>query len=134
MEVLAARVLRSTPDLDAALRFYEDGLGLTRFREWGRRPHRGIVYFLGGAYLELTEAAPAAAPPPPQGVRLWLQVPDAGAARELLVSRDITIAAEPERKPWGLIELSVHDPDGFELVLVEVPADHPLRRDTRSSS
>jgi hypothetical protein len=28
----------------------------------------------------------------------------------------------------------IEDPDGIRIVLVEVPADHPLRRDTRSSS
>jgi hypothetical protein len=27
----------------------------------------------------------------------------------------------------------IEDPDGVRLVLVEVPADHPLRRDPRSS-
>jgi len=26
----------------------------------------------------------------------------------------------------------IEDPDGLRIVLVEVPADHPLRRDTRS--
>jgi hypothetical protein len=27
----------------------------------------------------------------------------------------------------------IEDPDGVRIVLVEVPADHPLRRDLRSS-
>jgi hypothetical protein len=35
-------------------------------------------------------------------------------------------------EPWGLTELWIEDPDGVRIVLVEVPADHPLRRDPRS--
>jgi hypothetical protein len=28
----------------------------------------------------------------------------------------------------------IEDPEGIRIVLVEVPADHPLRRDPRSAS
>ncbi|HEY0227732.1 MAG TPA: VOC family protein, partial [Mycobacterium sp.] len=31
----------------------------------------------------------------------------------------------------GLKEMHVTDPDGLTLIFVEVPGDHPLRRDTR---
>jgi hypothetical protein len=34
-------------------------------------------------------------------------------------------------EPWGLTEMWIEDPDGVPIVLVEVPADHPLRRDPR---
>jgi hypothetical protein len=34
-------------------------------------------------------------------------------------------------QPWGLAEMWIADPDGVRIVLVEVPAQHPLRRDTR---
>ena len=30
--------------------------------------------------------------------------------------------------PWGLIECWAVAPDGSDLVLVQVPEDHPLRR------
>lgn len=126
MHVLQSRLLLRPTDLDASVDFYERRLGLVRYREWGSRPHRGIVYFLGGGYLELTESPEGAVPG--DGLRLWLQVADAGAARAELSARGVAIAAEPERKPWGLIEFSVHDPDGLELVIVETPMDHPLRR------
>jgi len=112
-------------DMDHSVAFYEDGLELVRYREYGRRPHRGIVYFLGGGYLELSEGGHD---DPPHGVRLWLQVADARAAQEHLVARGIAIDAPPERKPWGLIEMELRDPDGLGLVVVETPADHPLRR------
>jgi catechol 2,3-dioxygenase-like lactoylglutathione lyase family enzyme len=137
MHVLQSRVLLRPADMDAAIEFYEHHLGLVRYREWGARPHRGIVYFLGGGYLELTEVPPDVPPRPrPAGareaVRLWLQVADARAARDELASRGVRIEEEPERKPWGLVEFVVRDPDGLSVVVIETPPDHPLRRDTRA--
>jgi catechol 2,3-dioxygenase-like lactoylglutathione lyase family enzyme len=126
VHVLQSRVRLRPADLDAAVAFYEHRLGLVRYREWGRAPHRGIVYFLGGGFLELTEGGDA--DEPPRGVRLWLQVGDARSARDELAAADVPIAQEPERKPWGLIEFTVHDPDGLGLVVIETPIDHPLRR------
>lgn len=125
VHVLQSRVLLRPSDMDRSITFYERRLGLVRYREWGDRPHRGIVYFLGGGFLELTEGGGAA---PPAGVRLWLQVADAHAARDELAAAGVDIVAEPERKPWGLIELTVEDPDGLRLVLIETPLSHPLRR------
>ena len=132
VQVLAARVLLEPRDLEVSLAFYDDGLGLHRFREWGQRPHRGGVLFLGGAYLELKETRPGAPPARlPVGVRLWLQVPDLAACLKGLAEGGIAPLEPLEHKSWGLIEATVSDPDGLHLVLVEVPADHPLRRDTR---
>lgn len=129
MQVLSSRVLLRPADLDAAIDFYERRLGLVRYREWGSAPRRGIVYFLGGGYLELTETpSDERAPDAPRGVRLWLQVADVEAACDELVSRGVDLVEPPQRKPWGLIEAVVHDPDGLVLVLIETPLDHPLRR------
>lgn len=125
MQVLASRVILEPADFHASVEFYEDGLGLARFREWGHTPHRGIVYFLGGGYLELHESGTGLAT---RGIRLWLQVADARAAFEELTARGIAIDAPPERKPWGLIEMDLLDPDGLPIVVIETPLDHPLRR------
>ena len=43
-----------------------------------------------------------------------------------------SIVESATTKPWGLIELRAADPDGLVLIFVEVPPDHPLRRDHRS--
>lgn len=126
MHVLQSRVLLRPADMDAAIRFYERQVGLVRYREWGERPHRGVVYFLGGGFLELTESGTPG--PRPEGVRLWLQVADAAAARDELAERAVAIVCEPEHKPWGLVEFTVRDPDGLPLVVIETPRSHPLRR------
>ena len=136
MHVLQSRVLLRPSDFEHSVDFYEQRLGLVRYRDWGETPYRGVVYFLGGGFLELTEGGGAATAAWPTGsgagsvppVRVWLQVADVAAVREELAARSVGIAAEPERKPWGLIEMSVHDPDGLELVIIETPTTHPLRR------
>jgi hypothetical protein len=51
-----------------------------------------------------------------------------------LAAAGVPIVREPAVEPWGLIEMWIQDPDGIRIVVVEVPADHPLRRDARSAS
>lgn len=126
MQVLQSRVLLRPRDFDASVAFYEDQLGLVRYRDWGD-PVGGVVYFLGGGYLELARRGEDDEATPPAGFRLWLQVADLDAAVDQLLARGVPVADPPEKKPWGLLEATVHDPDGTELVLVETPIDHPLR-------
>jgi catechol 2,3-dioxygenase-like lactoylglutathione lyase family enzyme len=126
VELLTSRVLLSPADLGRSLRFYEQALGLAVHREWGEGENRGVVFFLGGGGL--LEVSGSGAGPVSPAVKLVLQVPDIGAARELLARQGVAIDAEPEHKPWGLLEMTAHDPDGLELIFVEVPPEHPRRR------
>jgi hypothetical protein len=41
---------------------------------------------------------------------------------------------EPAAELWGLIEMHIEDPDGVRIVLAEVPAGHPVRRDPRPAT
>jgi catechol 2,3-dioxygenase-like lactoylglutathione lyase family enzyme len=125
MEVLSSRVLLSPSDLERSLRFYEETLGLAVYREWGRGPGRGVVFFLGGGLLEVSGSSDA---PASGAVRLFVQVRDLRAERDRLAGLGVPIEREPSLQPWGLLEMVVRDPDGLALVLVEVPSDHPLRR------
>lgn len=125
MDILSSRVLLTPSDLAASTAFYRDILGLAVYREFGVG---GIVFFLGGGFLEL---AGQGTPPPPGAFRLWLQVRDVRATHAALEARGVPVDGPPELKPWALWEMSARDPDGLELVFVEVPADHPLRRDPR---
>lgn len=124
MHVLQSRTLLRPADFDRSTAFYER-LGLVRYRDWGSSPHRGVVYFLGGGYLELTESG---AGERPSGFRLWLQVADVDAAHRELLTLGVPIDEPPEEKPWGLVEMTIHDPDGLTIVVVETPVTHPLRR------
>jgi catechol 2,3-dioxygenase-like lactoylglutathione lyase family enzyme len=125
MEVLSSRVIVRPVDLERSLRFYGETLGLAIYREYGEGRSRGVVFFLGGGLLELTSRAPA---PDVDKVSLWLQVRDLAATHRVLADAGVEIVAAPERKPWGLEEMWIRDPDGLSIAVVEVPEDHPLRR------
>lgn len=126
MEVLSSRVIFHTPDLSAARSFYEGTLGLQLYREYGRDGETlGVVYFLGGGFLEISRSREQSPP-----LVLWLQVRDAIAEEARLVAHDVEVVKPVEQMPWGLVESWVRAPDGNELRLIEVPADHPLRRRT----
>lgn len=127
MDVLASRVLLRPTDPERSQRFYRDDLGLAVYREFSA----GVVFFLGGAFLEVSGTAAAVADP---RLELWLQVRDVVAEFERLRAVGVPILREPRQEPWGLIEMWISDPDGVRIVLVEVPEDHPLRRDQRSIS
>ncbi|MFB8129242.1 VOC family protein [Streptomyces mirabilis] len=124
VHVLSSRILLRPTDPERSRAFYGEGLGLAVHREFGTGPERGTVYFLGGGFLEVSGRSET---PPSPAIRLWLQVADADAAYEELSAAGVDIVRPPVKEPWGLIEMWIADPDGVEIVLVEIPADHPLR-------
>lgn len=126
MEILTSRILLRPTDLGRSLRFYEETIGLAVYREWGSGRSRGVAFFLGGGGV--LEVSGGSADPPSAATGLVLQVRDVRAAREQLVRRGAAVEAEPELKPWGLVEMTIRDPDGLALIFVEVPPDHPRRR------
>lgn len=124
VNVVSSRILLQPADLERSRAFYRDDLGLAIYREFGSGPERGTVFFLGGGYLEVSGRSGA---PASSALRVWLQVPDIAAAHTELAGRGVPVLRPPLREPWGLLEMWIADPDGLEIVLVEVPADHPIR-------
>jgi predicted enzyme related to lactoylglutathione lyase len=128
MEILSSRVLLRPVDLDRSRRFYRDVLGLAVYREFGPADDPGVVFFLGQGLLEVSGHGPG---PSGASVMIWLQVRDVRAEHRRLAGAGARVLREPAEEPWGLIEMWIEDPDGVRIVLVEVPAGHPLRRDLR---
>ncbi|MGW1608120.1 VOC family protein [Streptomyces sp. NPDC002285] len=124
VHVLSGRTLLHPTDPERSRVFYGEQLGLAVHREFGTGPERGTVYFLGGGFLEVSGRSET---PPSPAVRLWLQVEDLAAAHDELRDKGVEIVRPPVKEPWGLVEMWIADPDGTQIVLVEVPADHPLR-------
>jgi predicted enzyme related to lactoylglutathione lyase len=128
VEILSSRILVRPSDLGRSLRFYRDVLGLAICREFGPPDSPGVVFFLGQGLLEVSGRGAGAGEGP---VMLWLQVRDVHGEHERLAAAGARILREPVTEPWGLTEMWAEDPDGIRIVVVEVPADHPLRRDPR---
>ena len=125
MEVLSSRVLLHPNDFERSLRFYSESLGLHIYREWGSGSNRGVVFFLGGGFLELSGSSHTTAN---ENVGLWLQVRDVDAVGDVLTETRVDVIELPTDKPWGLREMQIRDPDGLRIVIVEVPENHPLRQ------
>ncbi|WP_395308360.1 VOC family protein [Mycobacterium sp. AMU20-3851] len=122
MEILASRVLIRPGDYPKSVEFYRDRIGLAVAREYGG----GTVFYAGQSLIELAgHGGPSA------GGAIWLQVRDVYAAQTELSERGVRIDRAATQEPWGLHEMHVSDPDGVTLIFVQVPDDHPLRRDIR---
>jgi catechol 2,3-dioxygenase-like lactoylglutathione lyase family enzyme len=127
MDILASRMLFRPVDYQRSLTFYRDQIGLAIFRDYGA----GTVFYAGQSLIELADHGAPEQPVPFTGA-LWLQVRDVAATQAELESRGVQIAREARQEPWGLHEMQVVDPDGVLLIFVQIPPEHPLRRDTRS--
>lgn len=124
MEILSSRFLVRPTDPLRSVAFYRDTLGLAIYREFPG----GTVFFAGQGLLEVSGRAN---PAPPPTTELWLQVRSVSDAAAELALAGVEILRGPKTEPWGLQEMWIADPDGLRIVLVEIPQDHPLRRDVR---
>ncbi|HEY4577071.1 MAG TPA: VOC family protein [Yaniella sp.] len=131
MEILSGRTLLRPSDPVRSHDFYGRVLGLAIHREFGPPESPSRVYFCSNGLLEVAgHATPSAAGGTP-AIALWLQVRDVAAEYQRLSQLGVTLLRAPQTEPWGLEEAWIADPDGIEIVLVQIPEDHPLRRDQR---
>lgn len=128
VEVLGSRILLRPSEPERSRRFYRDTLGLAIYREFGDPDDPGLVFFLGGGFLEVSGRSTSARG---NGLAIWIQVRDVVAEYRRLLDAGVSVVREPRQEAWGLVELWIEDPEGVRIVLVEVPHDHPLRRDKR---
>lgn len=126
VEILSSRVILRPVDYATTLAFYRDTLGLAISREYPG----GTVFFAGQTLIEVAGHHADDAGPGFSGA-IWLQVRDVAAVEAGLRAADVEIVRTAQTEPWGLVEMWIADPDGVPIVFVEVPPNHPLRRDLR---
>lgn len=100
-------------DLDAAIAFYRDGIGLSP-----RIVRPGFVEFAtAGAGLALQDAAGGAAT---HGARILLTVADADTAWQTMAARGVRFEGPPADQPWegGVRVATASDPDGNRVSLL----------------
>jgi catechol 2,3-dioxygenase-like lactoylglutathione lyase family enzyme len=127
MSVLQLRLVLETADLDAALAFYRDALGLPELESYqGDNGARVAILGIPTATLELANAAQvamidevevgrAAAQPFPLTVRVAFEVQDAAATTAVLAAAGAVPVAPPTRTPWNSLNARMVGPDGMQL-------------------
>jgi len=127
VSALQLRLVLETADLDAALAFYRDALGLPELESYqGEGGARVAILGIPTATLELANAAQVelidqvevgrpVAHPFPLRVRVAFEVVDAAATSTALADAGATEVAPPTRTPWNSLNARIEGPDGLQL-------------------
>lgn len=129
--VAQLRLVLETSDLEAAVAFYRDALGLPERESYdGPDGARVVILDVPTATLELANTAQVAyiddvevgrpaAHPFPLTVRVAFEVPDAAAAAERLGAAGAELVAAPVETPWRSLNARLEAPDGMALTVFE---------------
>ena len=111
-------------DLDRALRFYTDVLGLRLGHRSGEYAQLDTGATRLGLYTRdaMAKTLGMSLKPPAQdapGFEIGFKVPDVGAAFAELVERGASAVMPPTDRPWGQRTAYVRDPDGHLIELAQ---------------
>jgi catechol 2,3-dioxygenase-like lactoylglutathione lyase family enzyme len=122
------RLVLTVDDLEAAVAFYRDALGLEQLAVFENDGGRGFLFGAGRATLELFDGARAAAIDAIEvgrrvagPVRVAFEVDDSDAAAARLVASGGEAEGPPVETPWGDRNVRMVAPDGMQLTLFAVP-------------
>jgi pyrimidine deaminase RibD-like protein/predicted enzyme related to lactoylglutathione lyase len=121
------RAVLLVDDLDAALRYYRDALGLRESMALaGPDGARVTVLEAGRATLELGNAAQGrfidgveAGGQTGTAVRLAFEVDDAGTVTDALAARGARVLGAPARTPWGSLNARLDGPAGVQTTVFQ---------------
>jgi lactoylglutathione lyase len=120
------RLVVTTDDYDAALRFYRDVLGLRELEAFSGEGGRVAILDAGRATLELADPHHADYVDKVEvgrrvagHMRVAFQVDDATAATRKLEAAGATVVAEPTQTPWNSLNARLEAPAGLQLTLFE---------------
>jgi predicted enzyme related to lactoylglutathione lyase len=120
------RLVVTTDDYDAALRFYRDVLGLREQASFEANGGRLTILEAGRATMEVAEPAYAAHIDDVEvgrrvagHIRVAFEVADSTAATRAAVAAGAELIAEPTRTPWDSLNARLEAPDGLQLTLFE---------------
>lgn len=131
MSGLQLRLVLETDDLEAALAFYRDGLGLPVQESYeADGDARVVILGIPSATLELAnraqidfidqvEVGHPAAHSYPLTMRVALEVADVRGATDAAVAAGAELVAEPTETPWRSLNARLEGPDGVALTLFQ---------------
>jgi lactoylglutathione lyase len=128
--VRGLRLVLTVDDLDEALTFYRDALGLEQLAAFENDGGRGFLLDAGQATLELFDEAQAAAIDAIEvgrrvagPVRVAFEVDDSDAAAAQLAANGGTPEGPLVDTPWGDRNARVVAPDGMQVTLFTAPGE-----------
>jgi catechol 2,3-dioxygenase-like lactoylglutathione lyase family enzyme len=125
------RLVLETEDLDAALAFYRDVVGLRELESYdGDGGARVVILEVPTATLELAnpeqvafidrvEVGHPVAHQYPLTVRVAFEVPDAGAAVTRLTDGGADLVAAPVETPWRSLNARLEAPGGMQITVFQ---------------
>lgn len=121
MSVRSAAPVLAVVDVDAAIRFYTDLLGMHADPFPDVPPHAFCILTSGSAELML-QRRDVHAPAPTNDGRwhVYLRVRDVRALAERAAARGIEIVEPLTKRLYGDTEIAIRDPDGYLIVLSEL--------------
>ena len=121
------RLVLETADLDAAVAFYRDALGLTELEAYdGPDGARVVILSVPTATLELAnpaqvrfidqvEVGQPTSRPYELSVRVAFEVVDAAASTTTLSEAGATVVAPPTETPWRSLNARLEAPGGMQI-------------------
>jgi catechol 2,3-dioxygenase-like lactoylglutathione lyase family enzyme len=134
MDVLQMRVVVRVHDVESAVRFYRDALGLRVTERW-TQPGPGAIFDTGRGQIEVYVSPNGADEPLSPPPTILLITPDADHEHARLASVGVQALWGPATTGWGTRQFAVQDPDGTTLVFCSpVTPLSPTDEDTLTSA
>jgi uncharacterized glyoxalase superfamily protein PhnB len=111
------RVLAAAVDFDLSSVFYRDILAFDVAEHWDDADGRGTLFHASdGGVIEVFEDTPHYPFEPPSGVKVAVEIGDADAFYERILSAGVEIVDPVAVRPWGHRTFEIRDPSGLSLV------------------
>lgn len=124
MAIQELRLVLTMDDLDSAIRFFRDTLGMEQVGAFENDGGHAILLDAGRATLELFDEAQAKAIDDIEvgrrvagKVRIAIQIPNSDSAARALAAVGAEILGDPVMTPWGDRNVRLQGPEGIQLTL-----------------
>jgi catechol 2,3-dioxygenase-like lactoylglutathione lyase family enzyme len=128
-----------TPQYEATVAFYREGLELPVLETWDRHPDdRGTLFGAASGMIEVLALPRGGASAhlwdarPPQGAFMVIEVPDVEAHYQRAVAQGLPITQGLTDQDWGHRSFCIRDPNGLTLYFFrEIGSTSPMTQGAR---
>jgi catechol 2,3-dioxygenase-like lactoylglutathione lyase family enzyme len=125
MEVWHLRVVVQVRDVERAVQFYRDTLGLRLAERWEHPTTPGAIFDTGHGQIQVYAALDGAASPI-AAPTIVLVIADADREYVRLLSQGVRPLWGPATSAWGTRQFAIQDPDGTTIVFCAPAAPLPV--------